>query len=158
MLSYHFVNHEELLEILTQQVKASKAKTVTALQNVIRAKAAGCYYDLADNDIDTLITYLKKKQILKQAGDKIEYAPFTVPAGKPAQPIIVNNQEDVKIIQAANQFFTKCAQNKPTSKKALVNSFKATLKLQDQQIETLIQVLTAQKKFTIGETGKITYQ
>ncbi|WP_373795944.1 PIN domain-containing protein [Neisseria dentiae] len=158
LLSYHFVNHEELLEILTQQVKASKAKTVTALQNVIRAKAAGYYYDLADNDIDTLIAYLKKKQILKQAGDKIEYAPFTFPAGKPAQPIIVNNQEDVKIIQAANQFFTKCAKNKPTSKKALVNSFKATLKLQDQQIETLIQVLTAQKKFTIGETGKITYQ
>ncbi|MBF0804638.1 MULTISPECIES: hypothetical protein [unclassified Neisseria] len=49
---------------------------------MIRTKAAGCYYDWADNDIDTLIVYLQKKQIVKQTGGKIEYAPFAISVGK----------------------------------------------------------------------------
>ncbi|OSI12362.1 PIN domain-containing protein [Neisseria canis] len=162
LLSYHFISSEELLEILITQVKSSKAKTLTGLENVIRSKAAACYHDLGDNDISQLVCYLKKQNILKQTDQKIEYAPFPASTAMPkpkqlAQPIIINAEEDVSIMQKVNQFFTKCTKNKPASKKALGNSFKSTLKLKDAQIEKLIQVLISQNKFNITETGKIVY-
>lgn len=47
---------------------------------------------------------------------------------------------------------------KQTRQQKGLDSFKAAFKLKKRQIETLIQVLTAQKKPTVGETGKITYQ
>ncbi|MCS4533212.1 PIN domain-containing protein [Neisseria montereyensis] len=165
ILSYHFISHQALLDILINHVVLSRAKTLTALKNVVRTKASSVFYDLQDDEIDTLVLYLERNEILKILNNKIKYPPFTelqadlrLKQSQNQQLIIINPEEDIKIMQTVGKFFNKHAKNKPSTKKALLNAFKSFLKLQDKQVETLIQILIAQSKLTVGETGKIVYK
>ena len=70
---------------------------------------------------------------------------------------IISKEEDIKIMNAVQKFFNKSAKNKPKTKKAIINSFKSILKLSDDHIEKLINVLVSQKKLSIDNLGKVNY-
>ena len=93
--------------------------------------------------------------MLKQLQDKIIYPPFEQEekASYSKAEII----EDSQILKKVNQLFTKSAKNRPGNRKALANSLKATLKIQNQEVEQLIQVLVKRKKFSINDGGKVVY-
>lgn len=151
------LSSQEILDRFVTRLIASKAKTLESAKNVLCSHAQNLCLDMDDKLAADILEYCGREQILRIKNSKIEYAPFAVDAGDDRN-IIVSKEEDVKIMQAVNTFFNKCAKNKPSTKKALSNSFKSTLKLSDKQIEKLIQVLIDKKKFTISDVGKITYK
>ena len=155
LLSYHFVSAEALLEKIVQRVESAKAKTLLALRNVIKATAHSAYHDVSENEITDFVDYLKQRKMLKQLQDKIIYPPFEQEekASYSKAEII----EDSQILKKVNQLFTKSAKNRPGNRKALANSLKATLKIQNQEVEQLIQVLVKRKKFSINDGGKVVY-
>lgn len=151
------VSSQEILDRFVTRLIASKAKTLESAKNVLRSQAQNLCLDMDDKLAADILEYCGREQILRIKNSKIEYAPFAVDGGNDRN-VIVSKEEDVKIMQAVNTFFNKCAKNKPSTQKALSNSFKSVLKLSDKQIEKLIQVLIDKKKFTISDVGKITYK
>lgn len=151
------ISRQEILDRFLTRLIASKAKTVESAKNVLYSQAQNLCLDMDDELAADILAYCGREQILRIQNSKIEYAPFAVDDGNDRN-VIVSKEEDVKIMQAVNTFFNKCAQNKPSTQKALSNSFKSALKLSDKQIEKLIQVLIDKKKFTVSDTGKINYK
>lgn len=151
------ISSQEILDRFLTRLIASKAKTVESAKNVLYSQAQNLCLDMNDELAADILAYCGREQILRIQNSKIEYAPFAVDDGNDRN-VIVSKEEDVKIMQAVNTFLNKCAKNKPSTQKALSNSFKSVLKLSDKQIEKLIQVLIDKKKFTISDVGKITYK
>ncbi len=151
-LTYCFIDHASLIDTLAQQVEISKPKTPTALSNVIRTKSQGYYFVLNEEEINRIINIFESRQLLKQDGNRIIYAPFQL-----AEPIVFSIEKDPEIIQKMNQCFTKW-KSRPSNVQALTNAFKSHLKLEDKQIAILIQYLQTKNKITISETKKITYR
>lgn len=155
-VEYH-LSSDDILEKLTQRLIQSKAKTVESARNVLINQAKIIFLDIDEATISDILKYCQREEMLRIKGNTIEYPPFSLSLQIPPQTVIVSKEEDQKIMQTVAAFFNKCAKNKPQSKKALINSFKSLLKLTEQQIEKLIQVLIGKKKFTVSDTGKITY-
>lgn len=156
-VEYH-LSSDDILSKLTQRLIQSKVKSVEGAKNVLINQAKILFLDIDGKTIDDILQYCQREGMLRIVNQKIEYPPFPLTVAIPPQTIIVSKEEDVKIMQAVNAFFNKCAKNKPSTQKALSNSFKSVLKLSDKQIEKLIQVLIGKKKFTVSDTGKITYK
>ena len=76
LLSYHFLSKEALLERVVQRVQNAKAKTWSALKNVIRTTAWSAYHDVSEDELLCFINHLKQQKILKQLDDKIIYTNF----------------------------------------------------------------------------------
>ncbi|WP_416190989.1 PIN domain-containing protein [Neisseria sp. CCUG12390] len=151
------VSSQEILDRFVTRLIASKAKTLESAKNVLCSQAQNLCLDMDDTLAADILAYCGREQILRIKNSKIEYAPFVVDEGDD-RDVIVSKEEDIKIMQAVTAFFNKCAKNKPSTQKALSNSFKSALKLSDKQIEKLIQVLIDKKKFTVSDTGKVTYK
>lgn len=156
-IEYH-VSSDDILEKITQRLIQSKAKSIDAARNVLMSHAKMFFVEVDENTVSDILKYCVREGILRIKDKKIEYAPFDLAVKIPSQATIVSQSEDIQIMQSVGIFFNKCAKNKPQTRKALSNSFKSLLKLNDKQIEKLIQVLIDKKKFTVSETGKITYK
>ncbi|WP_373742051.1 PIN domain-containing protein [Neisseria sp.] len=161
---------ENMLECVIRHLEKSKPKKVEAAKKVLKVKADSLFLDTENDDLDKIIEYCAKQKRLRVNGDTVEYPPFA-PMPKPVQTAVeqterkkpadvpaVGKEVEMEIVNKAKKFFAKSTKNKPGSKKALANSFKAALKLDDKQIEKLIGVLAAQKMFTVQDTGKIVYK
>lgn len=156
-VEYH-LNSDDILERLTQKLVQSKVKSVEGAKNVLVSQAKILFFDIDQNTISDILKYCEREGMLRIKNQKIEYPPFPLTVPIPSQSVIVSKEEDAKIMQKVAEFFNKSAKNKPSSIKALTNSFKSILKLSDKQIEKLIKVLVDKKKFTVGETGKLSYK
>lgn len=150
-IEYYFLNVRQLIESITQQVKISKPKTLTALHNVIRSKSLGHYFELKNDEIMQIIDALKQQEILKQSGNKILYSPFN------EVELIVSTEQEPLVMQKAMQCFTKW-RVKPKSVSALTNALKSHLKLEPKHISLIIQRLVNQDKISIQEGNKISYK
>ncbi|MFP3457807.1 hypothetical protein R0J89_16325, partial [Psychrobacter sp. SIMBA_152] len=74
-LSYK-VDSQGILDLVTDQVLRSKAKEIDGLNNVIKQKLASYRQANSQDQIDLVVTYLKKKDIIKQDNKAIYYSPF----------------------------------------------------------------------------------
>lgn len=169
LLTYR-LSDADLLEQLIAHLEKSKPKTAAAAKQILKTKADSIFLEAEDADLGKILQYCQSKKRLRINGNKIEYPPFApipepvqMPVGqavpkKPVAAVAVGKEVNAEMVDKAKKFFAKSAKNKPGSKKALANSFKSALKLDDKQIENLIGVLAAQKMFNVQDTGKIVYK
>ena len=155
-VNYH-ISSNDILEKLTCKLIESKSKTVQGARNVLRSQSKIFCLEVEENTLDDILKYCESQQLIRIKGDKIEYAPFPLEIQIPKRIDIISKEEDIKILNTVQKFFNKSAKNKPKTKKAIINSFKSILKLSDNHIEKLINVLVSQKKFSIDNLGKVNY-
>jgi hypothetical protein len=161
-LSYK-VDSQGILDLVTDQVLRSKAKEIDGLNNVIKQKLASYRQANSQDQIDLVVTYLKKKDIIKQDNKAIYYSPFDNIKGnsnKVLQDDNKNRKDSTTTYQRAiAQLKSRPASTRPSKKSSLVNYLKSHLSNEDSKtIDKLVKQMVSNKIIVISNTNKLVYK
>lgn len=161
-LSYK-VDSQGILDLVTDQVLLSRAKGIDELNNVIKQKLAS-YRQVSNKvQVDLVVTYLKKKGLIKQDNKVISYPSLgdtTVNVSK------VSNDDSEKRGRSATTYQRAIASiksrplaSRPTKKSSLVNYLKSHLRNEDPKtIDKLVKQMVSNKIIVISNTNKLIYK
>ncbi|WP_394213496.1 PIN domain-containing protein [Psychrobacter piscatorii] len=163
-LSYK-VDSQGILDLVTDQVLRSKAKEIDGLNNVIKQKLASYRQANNQNQIDLVVTYLKKKDIIKQDNKTIYYSPFDNIKGNSSK---VSQDDDnnknsknsaATYQRAIAQLKSRPANTRPSKKSSLTNYLKSHLRNEDPKtIDKLVKQMVSNKIIVISNTNKLIYK
>ena len=161
-LSYK-VDSQGILDLVTDQVLRSKAKEIDGLNNVIKQKLASYRQANSQDQIDLVVTYLKKKAIIKQDNKAIYYSPFDNIKGnssKVSQDDNKNSKDSATTYQRAiAQLKSRPAGTRPSKKSSLTNYLKSHLRNEDSKtIDKLVKQMVSNKIIVISNTNKLIYK
>ncbi len=148
--NYKLITFNEFFSLIKERVLISKAKTSTALKNVIVNSAKGRYVVLDNEETKSIIQLLKQDNILRENDSKIEYAPFKTEEKNQTVLVKEDNEKLKKILGFMNKW-----KNKPSNKVKLSNAISSHLKIDNA--EGMIQLLIQHKKININTSGKVSY-
>jgi hypothetical protein len=161
-LSYK-VDSQGILDLVTEQVLLSRAKEIDGLNNVITQKLAR-YRQLNDKaQVDLIVTYLKKKGIIKQDNKVIYYSPFDdikEHSSKASQDNDKNSKDSATTYQRAiASIKSRPSTSRPTKKLSLVNYLKSHLRNEDPKvIDKLVTQMVKNKVIVMSNTNKLIYK
>ncbi|MDN5565665.1 MAG: hypothetical protein L0G25_02595, partial [Psychrobacter sp.] len=161
-LSYK-IDSQGILDLVTDQVLRSKAKEIDGLNNVIKQKLASYRQANSQDQIDLVVTYLKKKAIIKQDNKAIYYSPFDNIKGnssKVSQDDNKNSKDSATTYQRAiAQLKSRPAGTRPSKKSSLTNYLKSHLRNEDSKtIDKLVKQMVSNKIIVISNTNKLIYK
>lgn len=148
--NYKLITFNEFFSLIKERVLISKAKTSTALKNVIVNSAKGRYVVLDNEETKSIIQLLKQDNILRENDSKIEYAPFKTEEKNQTVLVKEDNEKLKKILGFMNKW-----KNKPSNQDKLSNAIRSHLKIDNA--EGIIQLLIQHKKIGINTSGNVTY-
>ena len=163
-LSYK-VDSQGILDLVKDQVVLNRAKKIDGLNNVIKQKLASYRQANNQNQIDLVVTYLKKKDIIKQDNKTIYYSPFDNIKGNSSK---VSQDDDnnknsknsaATYQRAIAQLKSRPANTRPSKKSSLVNYLKSHLRNEDAKaIDKLVQQMVNNKVIIVSNTNKLSYK
>ena len=161
-LSYK-VDAQGILDLVTQKVLLSKAKTVDGLHNVIEQKLASYRQANDEAQVKLVIQWLKTQGLIKQDNQSICYRTLTdITVNTNKKPATDSNKS--KPIATIYQRAIASIQSRPISarpakKLSLSNYLKSHLRNDDPKvIDNLIKQLVNNKMIVISDTQKLTYK
>lgn len=161
-LSYR-VDRQGILDLVTDKVLLSKAKTVDGLSNVIKQKLAS-YCQAYDNEqVDLVISWLKNEGLIKQENQAIYYLNLDakeVNKNKIAKADSSHSKLDSTVYQRAIAAVkNRPLGSRPSKKSNLVNYLKSHLRNEDSKvIDNLIKQMINNKVIVISDNSKLTYK
>ncbi len=157
------VDSQGILDLVKDQVLLNKAKKIDGLNNVIKQKLASYRQANNQDQIDLVVTYLKKKDIIKQDNKTIYYSPFDNMKGnssKVSQDDNKNSENSAATYQRAiAQLKSRPASTRPSKKSSLTNYLKSHLRNEDPKtIDKLVKQMVSNKIIVISNTNKLIYK
>lgn len=161
-LSYK-VDKEGILDLVTDQVLLSRAKEIDELHNVIKQKFSSYRQPNDKVQVDLVVTYLKKKGLIRQDNKAIYYLPFDdikVNPSKKSHQDSKNNKASITIYQSAIVLLkNRAASTRPSKKSSLTNYLKSNLRNEDSKaIDNIVKQMVKNKVIVISDTNKLSYK
>jgi len=157
------IDSQGILELVTDQVLRSKAKEIDGLNNVVKQKLASYRQANNQDQIDLVVTYLKKKDMIKQDNKAIYYSPFDSikeNSSKVSRGNNTNSKDSATTYQRAiAQLKSRPASTRPSKKSSLINYLKSHLRNEDPKtIDKLVKQMVNNKIIVISNTNKLIYK
>ena len=155
------VDSQGILELVTEKVLLSKAKTVDGLNSVIKQKLASYRQENNDEQVTLILKWLKNQGYIKQEGQTICYPDAN---NKTVHTTLQNAQNNSKPSTAIYQRAIALIKNtpeksRPSTQSSLKNHLKNYLKDEDSKvIDTLIKKMVSNKVVVIANTNKLIYK
>ncbi|MGP5201176.1 PIN domain-containing protein [Psychrobacter aquimaris] len=161
-LSYK-VDNQGILDLVTDQVLLSRAKEIDELHNVIKQKLSSYRQPNNKVQVDLVVTYLKKKSLIRQNNKAIYYLPFDdikVNPSKKSHDDSKKNKASITIYQSAIVLLkNRPASTRPSKKSSLTNYLKSNLRNEDSKvIDNIVQQMVKNKVIVISDTTKLSYK
>ena len=161
-LSYK-VDGQGILDLVTDQVLLSRAKEIDGLHNVIKQKLASYRQPNNEVQVDLVVTYLKKKGLIKQDNKVIYYPPFdgikensskaSLDNSKNSKPSATTYQRAIVLIK------NRPKGTRPSKKSSLINYFKSNLRNEEPKaIDNIVKQMVKNKVIVISDTNKLSYK
>ena len=157
------IDSQGILELVIDQVLRSKAKEIDRLNNVVKQKLASYRQANNQDQIDLVVTYLKKKGMIKQDNKAIYYSPFDSikeNSSKVSRGNNTNSKDSATTYQRAiAQLKSRPASTRPSKKSSLINYLKSHLRNEDPKtIDKLVKQMVNNKIIVISNTNKLIYK
>lgn len=164
-LSYN-VDTKGVLNLVTDKILLSKAKTVETLNNVVRQKLANYRQVNNEEQVSLVVKYLKREGLIKQNNQTICYSPFdnikvnTVNTSKVSNDNNEKSKSSATIYQRAIALLKeRPISSRPSKKSTLINYLKNHLRNEDSKaVENLINQMIANKIIIISNANKLSYK
>lgn len=161
-LSYK-VNSQGLLELVTDQVLLSKAKTIEELNKVIKKNLASYRQVNNEEQLSLVVRWLKNQSFIKQDNKSIYYPPFDdikVNSSKASHGNSEKSKASATIYQSVITLIkSRPPASRPSKKSSLVNYLKSHLRNEDPKvIDKLIKQMVDNKVIVISNANKLSYK
>lgn len=161
-LSYN-VDTKGVLNLVTDKILLSKAKTVETLNNVVRQKLANYRQVNNEEQVSLVVKYLKREGLIKQNNQTICYSPFDnikVNTSKVSNDNNEKSKSSATIYQRAIALLKeRPISSRPSKKSTLINYLKNHLRNEDSKaVENLINQMIANKIIIISNANKLSYK
>ncbi len=161
-LSYK-VNSQGLLELVTDQVLLSKAKTIEELNKVIKKNLASYRQVNNEEQLSLVVRWLKNQSFIKQDNKSIYYPPFDdikVNSSKALHGNSEKSKASATIYQSVITLIkSRPPASRPSKKSSLVNYLKSHLRNEDTKvIDKLIKQMVDNKIIVISNANKLSYK
>lgn len=155
-LSYK-VDAQGILDLVTQKVLLSKAKTVDGLHRVIEQKLASYRQENNEQQVHLVVTWLKNQGLIKQQQQTITYPTASETTVKTHKVPTTDNKTLYQRAVASIQ--SRPIHSRPSKKSSLSNYLKSHLRSEDPKaIDKLIKQMVNNKVIAISDTHKLTYK
>ncbi len=161
-LSYK-VDSQGILDLVTEQVLLSRAKTIAGLKNVVKQKLASYRQENDEQQVNLVITWLKNQEFIKQNNETICYP--TLEDKKTHSNKVSNDDSDsskpsATVYQRAiTAIKSRPLKSRPSKKSSLINYLKSHLRNEDPRVvDNLIKQMISNKVILISNTNKLSYK
>ncbi|HSP84183.1 MAG TPA: hypothetical protein VLN09_00330, partial [Psychrobacter sp.] len=161
-LSYK-VNSQGLLDLVTDKVLLSKAKTIEGLNKVIKQKLATYRQLNNEEQVNLVVTWLKNQGFIKQNGQNICY--LTLNGIKVNTSKVLNDSMEkskssaTKYQRAIKLIKDRPINSRPSKKSTLINYLKNHLRNDDSKaVENLINQMVTNKIIIVSNANKLSYK
>ncbi|KAA0914032.1 PIN domain-containing protein [Psychrobacter sp. ANT_WB68] len=157
------VNSQGLLDLVTDKVLLSKAKTIEGLNNVIKQKLANYRQVNNEEQVSLVVTWLKNQGFIKQDNQIISYPPFDnikVNTNKVSSDNNEKSKSSATIYQRAVALLKeRPISTRPSKKASLTNYLKSNLRNEDAKvIDNLVKQMVSNKIIIISGSNKLSYK
>lgn len=157
------VNSQGLLDLVTDKVLLSKAKTIEGLNNVIKQKLANYRQVNNEEQVSLVVTWLKNQGFIKQDNQIISYPPFDnikVNTNKVSSDNNEKSKSSATIYQRAVALLKeRPISTRPSKKASLTNYLKSNLRNEDAKvIDNLVKQMVSNKIIIISGRNKLSYK
>lgn len=164
-LSYN-VDTKGILNLVTDKILLSKAKTVETLNNVVRQKLANYRQVNNEEQVSLVVKYLKREGLIKQNNQTICYSPFDTIKVNTVNTSKVSNDSNEKSKSSATIYQRAIAlirnrpiSSRPSKKSSLVNYLQSHLRDEDSKvIDNLVKQMINNKIIVISDSNKLSYK
>ena len=157
-LSYK-VDSQGILDLVTDKVLLSKAKTVEGLNKVIKQKLENYRQLNNEEQINLVIKYLKKEGLIKQSNQNISYpSPANIEIKKSNG--VAKDKSSITMYQRAIRLIKdRPINSRPSKKSTLINYLKNHLRNDDSKgVENLVNQMVTNKMIVISDSNKLSYK
>lgn len=161
-LSYK-VDSQGILDLVTEQVLLSRAKTIAGLKNVVKQKLASYRQENDEQQVNLVIIWLKNQEFIKQNNETICYP--TLEDKKTHSNKVSNDDSDsskpsATVYQRAiTAIKSRPLKSRPSKKSSLINYLKSHLRNEDPRVvDNLIKQMISNKVILISNTNKLSYK
>ena len=157
-LSYK-VDSQGVLDLVTDKVLLSKAKTVEGLNKVIKQKLENYRQLNNEEQINLVIKYLKKEGLIKQSNQNISYpAPANIEIKKSND--VAKDKSSITMYQRAIRLIKdRPINSRPSKKSTLINYLKNHLRNDDSKaVENLVNQMVTNKIIIVSNANKLSYK
>lgn len=157
-LSYK-VNSQGLLDLVTDKVLLSKAKTVEGLNKVIKQKLANYRQLNNEEQVNLVIKYLKKEGLIKQSNQTICYPDLDNIEIKKSNDAAKDKNSITMYQRAIRLIKDRPINSRPSKKSTLINYLKNHLRNDDSKaVENLINQMVTNKIIIVSNANKLSYK
>lgn len=161
-LSYN-VDTKGILNLVTDKILLSKAKTVETLNNVVRQKLANYRQVNNEEQVSLVVKYLKREGLIKQNNQTICYSPFDtikVNTSKVSNDSNEKSKSSATIYQRAIALIRKRPiSSRPSKKSSLINYLQSHLRDEDSKvIDNLVKQMINNKIIVVSDSNKLSYK
>lgn len=161
-LSYK-IDSRGILDLVTEQVLLSKAKTITGLKNVVKQKLASYRQENDEQQVNLVIMWLKNQEFIEQDNETICYPTLN---DKKTHPNKVSNDGSDRSKPSATVYQraiiaikSRPLKSRPSKKSSLINYLKSHLRNEDPRVvDNLIKQMISNKVILISNTNKLSYK
>ncbi|MGP4952090.1 PIN domain-containing protein, partial [Psychrobacter sp. T6-1] len=148
-LSYK-VDSQGILDLVTEQVLLSRAKTIAGLKNVVKQKLTSYRQENDEQQVNLVITWLKNQEFIKQNNETICYP--TLEDKKTPSNKVSNDDSDISkpsatvYQRAITAIKSRPLKSRPSKKSSLINYLKSHLRNEDPRVvDNLIKQMISNK-------------
>lgn len=157
-LSYK-TDSQGILELVTEKVLLSKAKTIAGLNNVIKQKLASYRQENDEEQVSLVVTWLKNEELIKQNNQNISYPTL--------ENMKINESQSSNKSKSSNSIYQRAIaliknrpiSSRPSKKSSLINYLQSHLRDEDSKvIDNLVKQMVNNKLIFILDNNKLSYK
>lgn len=157
-LSYK-TDSQGILELVTEKVLLSKAKTIMGLNNVIKQKLASYRQENDEEQVTLVVTWLKDQGLIKQNNQNIGYPTLENTKISESQSSNKNKSSNTIYQRAIVLIKNRPISSRPAKRSSLINYLQSHLRNEDSKvIDNLVKQMINNKAIIISSGNKLSYK
>lgn len=157
-LSYK-TDTQGILELVTEKVLLSKAKTIMGLNNVIKQKLASYRQENNEEQVNLVVTWLKDQGLIKQNNQNIGYPTLENTKINESQSSNKNKSSKTIYQRAIVLIKNRPISSRPAKRSSLINYLQSHLRNEDSKvIDNLVKQMVNNKAIIISSGNKLSYK
>ena len=157
-LSYK-TDSQGILELVTEKVLLSKAKTIMGLNNVIKQKLASYRQENDEEQVTLVVTWLKDQGLIKQNNQNICYPTLENTKISESQSSNKNKSSNTIYQRAIVLIKNRPISSRPAKRSSLINYLQSHLRNEDSKvIDNLVKQMVNNKAIIISSGNKLSYK
>lgn len=157
-LSYK-TDTQGMLELVTEKVLLSKAKTIMGLNNVIKQKLASYRQENNEEQVNLVVTWLKDQGLIKQNNQNIGYPTLENTKINETQSSNKNKSSKTIYQRAIVLIKNRPISSRPAKRSSLINYLQSHLRNEDSKvIDNLVKQMVNNKAIIISSGNKLSYK